>query len=63
MWGTYVNINEKVYMRTSTANNYSKHISVDADITYWGNTGRYMNIQYARHKRKHMKIMQHIYQK
>jgi len=50
-------------MCSSTVNNFSKHVSVDTDITYWKNTGRYMNIQYVGHKCKHMKIMRPIYQK
>ena len=41
------NINEKVYTCTSTVNNFSTHVSVDTYITYWKNTGWYMNIQYV----------------
>lgn len=55
-------INRKVYMCTSIVNNFSNHVSVDTDITYWKNKGRYMNIQYVGHRCKYMKIMKHIYQ-
>jgi len=48
---------------TSTVKNFSKHVSVDTDIIYWKNTGRYMNTQYVGHQCKHMKIMKYIYQK